>query len=221
MKRMTGVAGVVTAIVLATSIIPAYATQINEQWEFYAQDLVDREVIKGYEDGELHLDENITRAETVAMLQRNFESCIDNSKNKTFAGYIDVMENSWYYPSIMWGTQVGLVRGVNSEIGTFEPDSNVTKEQLAVMIYNYFDKYAYPELLDDMGTRQLQVYSDKEEVSSWAKEAVEFCAKANILSLDTNGRFNPTMQAKRGEFAEMLVKSNYINDDYLSHRGVY
>lgn len=220
-KRSIGLSVVMAMILVTVSMAPAYATEITSkekaQWEFYAEDLVLREVIKGYADGELHLDEPITRAETIAMVQRNFEKCIDNSENKTVTDYIDVTKDSWYYPAVIWGTEVGLIKGVNVEIGIFEPDNNITKEQLAVIIYNYFDKYSYPGLIDDMGTKQLQVCTDQEEASSWAKDAVEFCAKANILSLDANGNFNPTSPAKRGEFAEMLVKANYINDDYLSH----
>lgn len=182
--------------------------------EFYGNELAARGVMRGDTYGNLNLDNNLTRAETTAMLHRNFSEVLRAPLDSKIR-FEDVDKNSWYYNDICWATNVKLVNGVDSS--KFNPDGKITKEQLAVIIHNYFKTYGYEGLLEDLGATNKQVYKDAHEVSSWAKDAVEYCAEANILALDSEGKFNPTSYAKRGEFAEMLVKMNYLNDDYLSH----
>ena len=97
-------------------------------------------------------------------------------------------------PQIKWAAEQGIVTGMGD--GIFAPDGNITREQLATMLYRY-----------DGGTAagaDLSRFSDAGSISSWAAEAMDWAVAGGVLSGDDTGRLAPGGAATRAEVAQML-----------------
>lgn len=102
-------------------------------------------IMEGYEDGKLHPERTLTRAEFAAILCRAYPDVITHQLAYMFS---DLPETHWAYQYIQKAVNAGWLKG-NTD-GTFAPDENITYEQaLTVMcrvvddIYMYNPKYPY------------------------------------------------------------------------------
>lgn len=113
----------------------------------------------------------------------------------------DVDGTLWYGEPIAWAAASSVVHGVSPTI--FEPESDVTREQLATMLMNYaraIGKYApaNPTVLDS--------FKDRTSVSDWATEAVAWAAQNGIMG--NGGYLSGQTSITRAETAAMLVNFN-------------
>lgn len=113
----------------------------------------------------------------------------------------------WYKAAITWAEEKNIASGYGD--GRFGPNDNVTREQLAMMIY----KYATLEMGADGSERvDLNQFSDANQVSSWALTAMQWANATEIISGNDNGTLAPSKTVTRAEAATMIVK--YINYQY-------
>ena len=112
--------------------------------------------------------------------------------------FTDVKADAYYAPYVNWAVSKGIVSGTTSS--TFAPDSNITREQMAVIMKNYADKmgYSIPKTLEAV------TFADNAQISSWAKDAVKAMQQAGVLSGKENNRFDPQGNATRAEAATVL-----------------
>lgn len=138
-------------------------------------------------------DAKMTRGMIAAVLYRMSGETFNGSAN-----FGDVAANAYYNNAVAWGAEKGIIAGVGN--GMFAPDSEITREQMAVLIY----KYAQYKGLET-GTASLN-FTDNASISSWASEAVAYCVNAGIISGRTDGSFDPQGTATRAEVASILVR---------------
>jgi len=115
--------------------------------------------------------------------------------------YSDVMPGAWYEQAAAWAAAKGIANGVGNN--RFAPESTLTREQLAVMLYNYAKCKGFDVNIADIGI--LNGYRDSDRVSVWAKEAVKWAVSAGIISGD-GSNLNPQAFAARAEVAAMLQR---------------
>lgn len=116
------------------------------------------------------------------------------------AGFTDVAADAWYASAAAWAQENGVAAGY--EDGTFRPDSSVTREQLAVMLWKYETlKNGAPA-----STGSLAGYSDAASASSWAAAALTWCAGRGIISGMTPTTIVPQGTAARAQCAVMMQK---------------
>ena len=127
--------------------------------------------------------------------------------------FTDVNANAYYAPYVNWAASKGIVSGTTSS--TFAPDSNITREQMAVIMKNYADKmgYSIPKTLEAV------TFADHAQISSWAKDAVKAMQQAGVLSGKENNRFDPQGNATRAEAATVLHRFVEIVIDPQSANG--
>ena len=127
--------------------------------------------------------------------------------------FTDVKANAYYAPYVNWAASKGIVSGTTSS--TFAPDSNITREQMAVIMKNYADKmgYSIPKTLEAV------TFADHAQISSWAKDAVKAMQQAGVLSGKENNRFDPQGSATRAEAATVLHRFVEIVIDPQSANG--
>lgn len=103
---------------------------------------------------------------------------------------------SWYAPALAWAVENGISDGSN-------PDSEITREQLATMLYRYAKRIPgyTPE-----GSGAAASFSDYNAVSSYAEEAVQWAVGHGILTGKGNGILDPAGTATRAEVAVMLMR---------------
>ena len=103
-------------------------------------------------------------------------------------------------PAVAWLYENGI--GAGFEDGTFRPDENVTREQLAMFIYNYM-KYQGKDVsnIEGMGIYE---YTDYNDISEWALTAVRYCRNAGLISTGPGMAYGPQENVTKAELAGLL-----------------
>ena len=113
--------------------------------------------------------------------------------------FSDVGGNEWYTDAIQWAAANNIMSGYGNN--RFGPMDNVTREQLAVILYNYTTS----EGISVEAAGDLSVFHDAEDTSDWAEEAISWAVGVGLLSGKGNGILDPTGTATRAEVAQMLM----------------
>ena len=101
---------------------------------------------------------------------------------------------TWYEKAMNWAKQTGVSDGTMPEV-------NITREQLATMLYSYAKLKGMDPIPNGMA---LSKFSDADSISTWASEAVSWAAYSGIISGRSNGTVDPQAGATRAEMAVML-----------------
>lgn len=127
--------------------------------------------------------------------------------------FTDVKADAYYVPYVNWAASKGIVSGTTDT--TFAPDSQITREQMAVILKNYAAKLGYtiPKTLEAV------TFADNTKISSQVKEAVKSMQQAGILAGKTNNRFDPKGTATRAEVATVLRRFVEIIIDSQTANG--
>lgn len=139
-------------------------------------------------------DANLNRAQVV-MLFANI-SGVDISDKDVDAGFSDVPRNMWYTASVKWAAENEIVNGYD---GKFDPDGEITREQLCVMLVNYIENYLNKQLSADAPR-----FADDEQISDWAKTAVYKCVNVGLINGVGENRFAPQSFATRSQGATLF-----------------
>lgn len=145
-------------------------------------------------------DQTISRA-MVAQILYNIEGSPSISDAKTFQ---DVSLDAWYAPAVLWAANNHLVLGY--ETGLFEPDADISREQLAVLLFRYTEFKG----LDASARGNLSFYHDSASISSWAKNAISWADAAGLMAGTDTGNLNPLDTASRAETATLFMR--YLKD---------
>lgn len=95
--------------------------------------------------------------------------------------------------------RLGIVSGVGNN--RFAPNQTVTRQEVFVMLYNILN--AIGKLPEKRINKPLSVFSDENEIASWAREAIAALVEAEIIS-GYNGKLNPRGYATKAEMAQLL-----------------
>jgi hypothetical protein len=119
-----------------------------------------------------------------------------------YASFIDVPADAWYAGAVNWAEASGVARGIG--LNYFLPEEKITREQMAVMLYNYarLTGVALPALREG-------VFSDADEISPWAEEAVNALYASQIINGRLVNDFNPQGESTRAEAVTMIM--NFLN----------
>lgn len=112
--------------------------------------------------------------------------------------FSDVPSGSWYYDAVLWASKNGIVSGIGNN--RFAPNSNVTREQMAVIVCNYC-KHKSIEL---PVLRDMISFSDDSKISRWARNPITLIYQANIMSGKGSNRLDPGGNATRAEVAQIF-----------------
>ena len=108
-----------------------------------------------------------------------------------YAGESTEGGTGWYEKGMNWAKNKGISDGS-------APNRNITREQLAAMLYRYAGE---PD-----GAADLSAYTDAGSVSAYAEKAVQWCVKNGILTGKTSSTLAPKATATRAECAAMLQR---------------
>ncbi len=139
----------------------------------------------------------MTRAMLVTVLYRMAGVNNEIAENP----YTDVADNEWYADAVKWAAANQIVTGVSADM--FAPDENITREQLAVIMYRYSLKMGYSIKEDDVN---VMAYSDFGEFSDYAIDGIEYMVKIGVMNGRTENTFAPKESATRAEVATMLMR---------------
>ena len=123
---------------------------------------------------------------------------------KLRAPFDDVPRGQWYTDAIWWAKLTGVVAGTSAT--TFDPSGEITREQLAVILYNYTKQFASGSLT---ATGSLAGFPDAGSVSSWARTEMAWAVGNGLISGTGSGSvayLSPQGSATRAQVAAILMR---------------
>ena len=115
------------------------------------------------------------------------------------SAFTDVTSGHWAVDAITWAAQNDIVAGIGG--GLYDPDSNVTREQFAQMLYNYAQYKGY----DLTATGDLTQFPDADAISSWAETALSWANGKGLINGHENGTIDPKGSTIRAQAASIMA----------------
>ena len=137
-----------------------------------------------------------TRAMIVTMLWRLEGEPVVNATNP----FDDVKDGVWYTDAIIWAADNGIVEGYGN--GKFGPTDDITREQLATIMYRYAKYKGY----DVSEAADLSKYTDADEISSWALDAIKWANAEGLVNGRSETTIVPQGKANRAETAAIFMR---------------
>lgn len=155
-------------------------------------------LMNGVGNGMFEPESSMTRAMLVTVLWRYAGSPAEGTNT-----FVDVKPNQWYTQAVAWAAKYGVVNGVGH--GMFEPDGNVTREQMAAILYRYANGVG----IDTSARGNLAAFPDRNQVSSYAVDALSWCNAMGIIGGTKEGGvdyLDPQGFATRAQVATILMR---------------
>ena len=140
----------------------------------------------------------VTRAMLVTVLYR----AEGTPEVKGMSHFEDVPANAYYAKAVAWAAENGIVKGVSDVL--FAPDRNITREQIAAILYRYAKAKGYDMTVGE--NTNILSYDDISEVSEYAVEALQWTCGTGIMKGRTASTLNPRDNATRAETATVLKR---------------
>lgn len=172
-------------------------TDIKES-DIYYDDIsqtVEKGLFNGISKSKFSPQENMSRAMLVTVLWR-----MEGSPNisLTDARLTDVVKGSYYEKAVAWAIKNEIVCGYEDNV--FRPDEDLTMEQLIVII-NRYAKYKHSYAKKAVNLKE---YKDYTEISTYAKEAVEWAFSMDLVKATESNTISPKRTIIRAEAAQIL-----------------
>lgn len=116
------------------------------------------------------------------------------------APFTDVPAGQYYAEAVAWAAANGIVNGTSDT--TFAPLNNITREQMAAILYRYAQYKNY----DVSGSADLSVFTDAASISDYAVSALQWAVDAGLINGKGNGILDPKGSATRAEVSAILSR---------------
>lgn len=159
--------------------------------------VVEKNIMNGVSDNQFAPNGIVTRAMLVTTLHR-----IEGMPLRGNAGFHDVQANSWYSAAVNWAAGAGIVNGTSAT--TFSPNDPLTREQMATILYRY---YQYKR--GTAGTDWMRVsfdFKDADKISPYAREAMRWANKNGIIFGVGENVIDPLGSTTRAQLASILMR---------------
>lgn len=198
MKRVTAI--VLSLLLICSLSFTAFAASFEDVsagiWFEQAVEFVsEKGLMSGTGNNRFSPGTPMSRAMLAAVLYR-----LDGSPaHSEPCRFTDVPQNAYYRQAVAWAAEQEIVSGIGG--GRFAPERNISRQDLAVMLYRYGNHKGYALVSSD----DLSRFSDQTQVAGYARQAMEWAVGAGILQGDA-GKLMPTGSATRAQVAVMLMR---------------
>ena len=153
-------------------------------------------MMDGVSDTQFAPNSNLTRGMVVTMLYR----LEDEPRVTGSSGFDDVASGAWYADAVTWAAENGIVNGVSD--AEFAPNDNITREQLAAILYRYAEHNDY----DVSGRDDLSEFTDRDSISGYALDAMRWAVDEGLITGVTDTTIEPLGTATRAQAATMFMR---------------
>lgn len=170
-------------------------TDVKEgDWYYDAVGLmVENQIMKGVSKTSFAPNAYLTRAMFATTLYRLAGTPYCTMENP----FNDVPDGAWYSDALVWAYAMGITTGKTAT--TYDPNGVLTREQMAAMIYRFYDLTGM-ELPDGSDVER---YSDDSSISDYAQDAVYSLTRAGFLKGIGNNTFAPQKYTTRAQAAQV------------------
>ena len=116
------------------------------------------------------------------------------------SAFTDVESGAWYADAVAWAAANDIVNGTSAT--TFAPNSPITREQMAAILYRYAAYKGY----DVSQKADLSGYTDAASISDYAKDALAWANAQKLITGVTDTTLNPQGSATRAQVATILMR---------------
>lgn len=155
-----------------------------------------KSLFKGMEETVFAPEQPMTRAMLVTVLYRLENSPVILPSDM----FDDVLLELWYYIPVVWASVTGIVHGVDEQ--HFAPEDNVTREQLATILYRYAVYSHQPVTANG----DLEQFTDAASISPYAERAMHWAVGAGLLNGVEEALLEPNGFATRAQIASILMR---------------
>ena len=162
--------------------------------------VVERGLFNGMSKDTFAPNKTMTRAMLVTVLWRSAGSPESGS-----ADFTDVPQGEWYSKAVSWAAEEKIVNGMGD--GTFRPNNQITREQLATILFRYVKLTE----MDPPERAELTTFPDGERVQSYAVEAMQWAVGKGLIngvrdSSTGQTLLRPEGSATRAQVATILMR---------------
>ncbi len=182
----------VMALCLMLSLCPVFAPPAYADNTPALDKLVNWGVVRGYPDGNLHPERNLTRSEFVAMVNRAY-----GYKRTGPTPFTDVNLGAWYADDIGIAYNAHYFTGVSARRAG--PETVLSREQALVLL-------ARNMRLDPIAG-EVTEFRDGHDFGEWSRGYARAAAQIGLVTGYTDGTFHPKNNITRGEMAYMLQRA--------------
>lgn len=167
-------------------------------WYHEAVDYVlDAGIMVGIGNQRFKPNGSVTRGMVVTMLYR----LAGEPETNHSVPFPDVPEDCWYSDAVAWAHENGIAVGVTET--AFAPNAAATREQVITLFYRYVREYCQ----GDVSARgNLSAFSDANEISAYAMDAMSWAVAEGLLIGDGNGKLMPKQNLQRAHAAVVFYR---------------
>ena len=136
-----------------------------------------------------------SRAQIVTILWR-----LAGEPSALTGAFTDVPAGEYYSTAVAWASRQGIVTGVGNN--RFEPNSNITREQLAVILYRYAQDAGY----STTASGSITGYYDYARVNGYARTALQWAVGTGLITGTSSTTLSPQDTATRAQVATILMR---------------
>ena len=136
-------------------------------------------------------DKGLTRAELITALYKLAGAPVMDAET----AFTDVSADAAYCSAVKWAVAKRITSGTSAT--TFSPDSIVTRQELAVFLYNFSGGY------DGLAMASEEI-AESAEIAEWAKSGVDYCVGMGYIEL-SGQTFNPAGVANRAVIVRAIT----------------
>ena len=179
--------------------VDIYSDVNSKDWFAGAVQFVyERSIMNGTSSNTFTPNGVLTRGQFVTVLYN-----MEGKPKVTFKdNFDDVKETDYFALPVIWASNNKITSGVGTR--SFGPNQNITREQLATMLYNYATVKKYTTKVD---SNALNKFPDKDKVSGYAKTAMQWAVTNKVMggkSTNAGTVLDPNGKATRAECAQMI-----------------
>lgn len=157
---------------------------------------VENGLMKGVSPTRFSPDHALTRAELVTVLYR----CEKEPDAGGGSAFLDVKPEAYYADAVAWARNNEIVKGVSEQ--RFLPDSHISREQIAAILYRYARYKAYDVSAAERA--ELTAYRDCRDISAYAEDAMRYMVGSGLMKGTSESTLSPLDNATRAEIAAIL-----------------
>jgi len=176
-------------------IMPFVDFTVGDWYYEYIYEISRLGLMKGTTADHFRPLDSTSRAMVVTILYR-----LAGEPSVTQAGFTDIAIGAYYNNGVSWASQNNIVNGYETQ--QFGPNDNISREQLATILY----RYAKANGVDTLETGDLLVFKDVAEISEYAKDAMSWAVESGLISGKGKGILDPKGHATRAEVAAMIKR---------------
>ena len=222
MRRSGKLLALMLAVLLLASVLPLSALAVfglpftdvpRSAWYYpVVKTAYDRGITNGTTSTTFEPDATVTREQFLVMLYRAagieldaYHEAISIGGRRTeilAASFSDVDADAWYAETVCLAKEMEVTSGVGD--GSFGVGEPVTREQMATFAARFMDVRKHVALKN--AKNPVKSFADADQISDWAKDAVEAMRVSGVMQGDAQQRLHPQDHATRAEAAAVVLR---------------